>query len=66
MNNRKQTTHIRTYPEDKDKLDNLARELSIVQRSNVKIPEALRRITNVPGLKELLIKDAEAKRRLKI
>jgi Flp pilus assembly protein TadB len=58
----KKLTHIRVYDKEKIKFDELARELSFIQKANIRIPEIVRRITNVPNIKSILIKDAEAKR----
>jgi len=57
-------THIRVYPEVKIKLQEVSRKLSEVQSKEVKLPETLRRIANIPNLKEVLVKDAEKKKKL--
>jgi hypothetical protein len=58
-------TNIRAYKDEKDKLNQLARELSVIQKEKIGCPEVLRRITNVPNLPSILASDALAKRRTK-
>lgn len=56
---------LKIYQEDKYKLDALKIDLSFFQKTRVSSPETLRRILNIPNLKEVLRIDAERKRRLK-
>jgi hypothetical protein len=60
----KNTTHMRVYADDKIKIKDLALELSNVQRDRISEPEALRRALRTAN-KDLLLNDAEMKRRLK-
>lgn len=62
---KKPTTQIRVYPDIKDKLMDLSLELTGIQKERVSIPESLRRIANIPNLKNILIDDAKMKARLK-
>lgn len=57
------STHIRAFEEDKEKIRQLARELSAIQQTNVTNQEALRRALKAAN-KELILSDAEMKRRL--
>lgn len=57
---------IRARVEDREKLNQLNRELSAIQKETIKTPETMRRILAIPNLKDVLINDAELKRRLKI
>lgn len=45
-----------------EKFKALALEVSYVQKKNVSVPETLRRIANIPNLKDILLSDAELKR----
>lgn len=61
----KRTTLIRAREEDVLKIKNLAREISFVQRSDIKTPELIRRTFNIPNLKDVLMEDAKLKKELK-
>jgi len=61
----KRITNVRAYEPEQIKLNQLSWELSKIQNSKVSIPEVLRRTISIPSLKTVLMKDAEAKRRLK-
>jgi hypothetical protein len=64
MNNlfkRKEITHVRAYPDTKLKLKELCREISYVQREEVRTPEIIRRAFNIPNIKEILLADAKMK-----
>lgn len=63
---KRNSTHIRSFPDVKIKLDNLARKVSLIEERNVKIPEVVRRLTNIPDIDVTLLKDAEIKRRNRI
>lgn len=65
MSRPRQTTHIRIYPDTKLKLFNLKREVSLAQNEDVRIPEILKRITNITNLKQVLFDDAKMKARFK-
>ena len=66
MSNKKLTL-VRAYDFDKLKLKDWSLELSNIQKSRVSTPEVLRRVLNIPELKELiLVPDAYKKRRLKV
>ena len=58
----KNTTHIRAFMDSKKRLDEIARELSVIQQDDIKTPEVLRRALNIPSLKDILKRDAELKR----
>lgn len=60
----KRTRQIRAYPKDKDELLQISRELSAIQNKKVPVAEVLRRMKRVPNMKQILLKDAELKRRL--
>lgn len=60
---KRNSVHIRAYPEEKEKLKQLARELSAIEKKEVKTAEALRRALKTSN-KNLLLSDAEMKRRL--
>lgn len=57
------TTHIRVRKEEKDYFKQLARDLSSTQNEDVKIPEVVRRMINIPRLKDVLINDAVEKKK---
>lgn len=59
---KRNTKHIRIYPEDKDKLQSLKREICLVENRDIKVPEIMRRTFNIPNLKMVLIEDAKKKR----
>jgi hypothetical protein len=56
------STHIRVYPEERIKLHDIARELSLTQGADIKVPEVVRRAFNIPKLKDVLKDDAFLKR----
>lgn len=56
-------THIRAYTPDRARLKDLSFELSAIQKSKVTTPEIIKRTLNIPRLKDILINDAEFKRR---
>lgn len=61
-------TLIKVKKNDKDELDKLRREIGLIQEEDIKNPEFMRRATKVlkmPDVKDILIKDAELKRRQK-
>ena len=60
----KRMTHIRAYEPDKIRLKELSFELSAIQRSKVSTPEIIKRALNIPRLKDILMNDAEFKRRI--
>ena len=64
-NGKKRSTMVRMYPETKLKLNDLRKELQAIQREDIKMPEILRRISNVPKLKDTLLQDALEKSRRK-
>jgi len=51
-------TNIRAYKEDAQKMNELAFELTGIEKSRVKIPEVIRRINNSDEIKKLLKKDS--------
>lgn len=58
---RKEISHVRAYPDTKIKLKELCREVSYVQREEVRTPEIIRRAFNIPNLRDVLIADAKVK-----
>jgi hypothetical protein len=64
-NRRKEITHIRAYPNEKMKLNELCLKASFVEGKPVRVPELLRRTLNIPNISNILIQDAELKKRLK-
>lgn len=56
-------THIRIPVEAKLKINELRLDISKVQKRDVPVSELMRRITNIPNLKNVLISDALAKYR---
>jgi hypothetical protein len=58
---RRNLTNIRAYNETKIKLNKLALDLSSIQNKRVSVPEALRRISNIPNIKNVLSQDAFVK-----
>jgi hypothetical protein len=60
----KSRPNIRAYDDDNKKIQQIARELSVVQQKKIGSPEVLRRALNIPDFRNILIKDAELKRRL--
>jgi len=62
---RKRITNVRAYKEEQEKLKQLSYELSARERNSVRTPEILRRALNIPNLKNVLLEDAEFKRRFK-
>lgn len=61
----KRLTVSKVYQDVYEREKQLARELAVIQKSKVSIPELRRRIINLPDLKAYLFQDAELKRRLK-
>ena len=64
MNQRRNTTLMRVFPEDKEKIKQLALELSAIQKAHVHTAEALRRTLKTAD-KTKLLTDAEIKRWLR-
>jgi hypothetical protein len=62
----KRLTHIRAYQQDQARLNELARELALIQKARVTTPEVIKRTLNIPNLKDVLKTDAEAKRRIRV
>lgn len=62
---KKNSRHIRAYPEDIKKIKDLQLEISRAQGKIIPAPEIIRRTLNIPALKEVLYFDAEIKRRKK-
>lgn len=62
---RKRLTNIRANTDTRDRLKELSRELSFIERRDVRTPEVLRRTLNIPNLPHILKNDAELKRRWK-
>jgi len=58
----KNLTNVRARTEERDKLKELARQLSVEQKQTIGTPEVLRRTLNIPTLKGVLLEDAKAKR----
>lgn len=58
----KSLTNIRAYKEDREKMNQLAREVSMIQAKAVRVPEVIRRINNSAEIKLLLKKDAYVKK----
>jgi hypothetical protein len=58
----KRTSHIRVFPEVKNKINELRRDLSIIQKEDIQTPELMRRTFNIPNLKNTLLEDARVKR----
>ena len=58
----KRVTSIRTYAEEKDKINQISRELSALQKCKVTCPEVIRRMTNIPNVYQILKEDAYFKR----
>ena len=56
---------LRKLEKEKKKIDKLCLELGYVQGKKVTNPEVLRRALAIPNMKQILISDAELKRRLK-
>lgn len=57
------STHVRILPETKDRLRQLMREVSHLEKNDVHITEGLRRISNIPNLRDILLSDAKLKAR---
>ena len=62
---RKHTDNIRVYREDKLKLRDITIDLTNIQREKISFPETLRRVLNIPNIKDQLKLDAEIKRRFR-
>lgn len=60
----RRTVLIRSYPDVKEKIKDISRELSTIQKSDVKSAEVLRRAMAIPDITDILKRDAELKRRL--
>lgn len=58
------TTHTRVPVETNVKIKEIARELTVIQKKDVSIPETIKRAFNIPNLKDVLKVDAEKKRRI--
>lgn len=61
---RKELTLIRCYPSERDRILKAAREISVLEERDIRTPELIRRITNIPNIKEILLDDARLKRKL--
>ncbi len=55
---------VRAGTTERDKLKELARQLSLEQGEDIRTPEVLRRTFNIPTLKGVLMNDAKAKKKL--
>lgn len=60
----KASTNTRIYLPDKYKIKEFTAELTGIQKRPVTSPELIRRVLNSNEIKDLLRKDAEAKRRM--
>ena len=56
------TGTIRTYMQDRQRIKDLKRELSVVQKCDISEAEIIRRTLNIPQLRKMLLDDAEIKR----
>jgi len=56
------TGTIRTYMQDRQRIKDLKRELSVVQKCDISVAEIIRRTLNIPQLRKMLLDDAEIKR----
>lgn len=63
---KKNTSHIRAWREEKDKIKRLSFELSSIEKKDIRSPEVIRRMMNIPNLHAILKSDAEFKRRSRI
>lgn len=60
------STLIRINQDDKRKLEQIRRDLQATQGKDIRTPEMMRRIANIPRLKDVLLDDAKFKRRIGI
>lgn len=56
------STNIRAYPDIRDKLNDWSLKLSAIEGKTVKVPEVVKRITNIPLVPIALEEDARIKR----
>lgn len=61
----KSTKMIRAYSETKDKFAEMKREIANIERKDLGFPELLRRIVNIPTLKDTLSEDAKRFKNMK-
>jgi len=62
---RNNTTQIRIYTDTKDKILSTSRLLSEIHKQQIYSAEVLRRIANIPNIKDILLDDAKIKMELK-
>ena len=62
---RNNTTQIRIYTDTKDKILSTSRLLSEIHKQQFYSAEVLRRIANIPNIKDILLDDAKIKMELK-
>lgn len=59
---KKNTLTTRIYKEEKEKLTQIKREMSLIENKDIKNPEVLRRILNIPSLPVILKTDSMFKK----
>lgn len=64
MNLKKRLVPAKCYLEVHEKKKQIARELSLIEKTRISLPELDRRILNIGRLKEVLKRDAEIKWRM--
>jgi hypothetical protein len=65
MFKKKNTTHLRAYPETKSRIKKATEDISKVEGKKVTTPELLKRMSNVPNIKNILIRDAQIKKKMR-
>lgn len=56
---KKQFIQSRVYKQDKEFFNNIAFELSLIEKKRVSFPEVVRRIKNIPNLTNVLRTDSK-------
>jgi hypothetical protein len=62
---KKNTTHLRAYTETKMRIGKATKEISEIEGKKVTTPELLKRMSNVPDIKNILIRDAQIKKKMR-
>ena len=63
--NKKNSDMIRIWKDTKVKLQEIKMDIIMAEKKEIRMPELVKRITNIPNLKNVLIEDAIKKRQKK-
>lgn len=65
MNKKKRLVPSKTYLDVNEKKKQIARELAVIERNKVSLPELDKRVWNIPNIDRILREDADLKWRIK-